>query len=121
MCFSTKAKVVFCLCAFMYKYNLLGGGVLSLCKFAVYHFICICISQYTICIHSLYSCIFTWKVLCSGFIHAVIMVIRTAAKAYRENLLLQRAVLLLVYSVFNFQFTAFCVSISYIISSYPYW
>lgn len=44
---------------------------------------------------------FTWKVLCSGFIHAVIMVIGTAAKAYRENLLLQRAVLLfLVYAVF---------------------
>lgn len=31
MCFSTKAKVVFCLCAFMYKYNLLRGGVFCPC------------------------------------------------------------------------------------------
>lgn len=65
---------------------------------------------------------FTWKVLCSEFAHAVIMVVRTTAKAYKENLLLQRAVLLFLNfrGGVNFQFTAFDVNIGYIVSPDPY-
>jgi len=71
----------------------MGRGVLSLCKFAVYPFVCGCISR-TSDISTKSIPVFYTESTCSAFTHAVIMAIRTAAKACKENLLLQRDVLL---------------------------
>lgn len=82
MCFSTKAKVVFWLCAFMYKYNLLVG----VCVF------CPCVNLQCIILFADVS-LSTPDVSTKSIpvfyvegtllrIHAVITVIGTAAKAY---------------------------------------
>lgn len=98
-----------------------GVCVLSLCKFAVYHFICRCISQYTICIHSLYSYILHGRYFAQDSFMPWLWWSEQLLKLTGRICCCRELSCCWFTVCFNFQFTAFCVNIGYIISPDPYW